>query len=401
MRVHTRFGPCATAAASLVAVALWPGIFAAATAPRWWVIAITLPLWSRIDPRDLDPRAAFVLALFLLSAAASATWSVDPAGGALDLLKLTILAGVMAGAAGLPRLAPIMVGFGWGVALSGVLALAQLAGFGPIRQPTGLFLNPEVLAETAAIPLVWAAFSRRWALAGFLAGPLVLCGSRVALLAAAVGLLAGLPWPRRAKVAAASSLIIAGALSMLMFGPGKFHSALDRMVLWGAGLLSLTWTGHGLGWWAATHPAPFQDVAHSDVLQLLVEVGPAAMLLFAFSALAMRLGRDDAPERAALAAGIMECAVSFPLHLPASGFVVAALAGWLARRSADVRVAEPAGGGDAARGVRSGGYGAGARRVGARRAGGISARPEPAADGALCARPGAAGVVHREMIRWV
>jgi hypothetical protein len=329
------------AAALLVAVAYVPGIYSAASMPRWWVMALALPVISDLDPRQLWAPVGVCLFGGLMWAAVSLAVSPDPQNGALQLLLMALLALTMIAAAGIEDVDRCVEWFGWGIAISCVLAVPQWFGWNGILQtarPAGLFLNSEILAETAAPILIWAWFKNRFALFGVMLIPLLLCHSRIAVVVAAAGLLYG--WrPRHWGLRPLLIALLANAAlaSVFVLGFGKLESGLDRMVLWGAGLLSITPGGRGLGWWASTHPGPLSEVAHSDALQLMVEVGLGSLFLLAVPIILLTRGTGDTAMRAAYVALGVEALVSFPMHLAASGFLAAVLAGHMARARADIR----------------------------------------------------------------
>jgi hypothetical protein len=350
------------AVAFMVAAAWLPVIPSGASMPRWWAMAVGLPLASPLDPRALHPLAALCLAFALgWALAASFLWSPHPHAAALEWLFLALLCLAATASAGVEEPEPVFQAFGWAVAGSSALALIQLI-LGPVPhvptaggRPAGLFLNPEVLAETAAPILVWSvkhpgAFNG--VLAALLASSILVCGSRTAWAAVAFGLL--LSWrpdPRWLRPALLAALGIACASASLALGPAKLGSGANRVVLWIAASESITPRGRGLGWWAAGHEEALTEFVHSDALEAMVALGVGALPLFAFFAFALR--RDDDGEknggklsapRCAMAALCLEAVVSFPLHTPAAGFLAFALAGSLARRRDSVRAARRAGG---------------------------------------------------------
>lgn len=340
--------------------------------PRWWVLALGLPLASRLDPRALGPLPTVLLAATLAWAlAASFLGSPHPHAAALEWLFLALLCLSAVAAAGADDLAPVLAALAWGVAASALLCVPQSLGWSPVPTsglPAGLFMSSEVMAETAAPLAAWAAATRRWPLAAVLAIPLALCGSRVAPAAAAAGLLWA--WqPRRSWIRIALALVLlaaaTAALALL-----KVDSGGTRAVLWVAAALSVTLTGRGLGWWAAAHPGPYEEFVHSDLLQAMVELGAGSILLAAFFAAALWRTKDAGP-RAALAAACLEALVSFPLHVPCAGFLAFALAGHALRRRSRVRCHGLLGGAGArARDGRAAALGGGVARR--RRPGGLA-----------------------------
>lgn len=336
------------AVAFLAAVVYVPGIYSVAGMPRWWVIAIGLPLASTLDLRALWWPITALMAGIVAWAAASVAFAPHPHAAALEavLVGITCLGAVAASNLD-DGIGDVLAGLAGGVAVSAALCVPQTLGWwSPVAQssvPAGLFYNSEVLAEVAAPLLVWAALSRRWALAIAMAVPVALCHSRVALIAGMVGLL----WAWRPRwwvwAGLGCAALAAGYAGLMWFGLSKFASAIDRLGLWITAWYSLTPLGRGIGWWAAAHPGPYEEFAHSDAIQAVIELGPAAALIAAIPALILWRGRGTLGERAAYVAICFEALVSFPLHLPVGAFLGAVLAGGLARRGAVVRAAGLAG----------------------------------------------------------
>lgn len=336
-----------------------PGIFSAASAPRWWAIAVGLPLVSTLDPRPLGP-AALLLAGALAWGAAIIPFSPYPMFSAFELFLLALLClAAVAGAGAEPeQVDACLAGLAWALAASSVVAVAQLAGWSPIEQkygrPGGTFFNAEVFALIAAPIAAWAALGRRWVLLAGSASGLLIAGSRVGALAFLAGLLFGWRGSTWVKLFLVVALAIAGAAAIVALGDAKMFTAFNRAVLWGAALYSMIPQGRGLGWWSAAWQGSYEEYVHSDVLQAMVELGFGAAFLFGavavsiFSSSKEGAKSDEAlgarARRAAFVALCAEACVSFPLHTPAAGFAFFVLAGHLARRRRPVRGDEPAGG---------------------------------------------------------
>ena len=248
---------------------------------------------------------------------------------------MAILVLTMIAAANLDDIDPVIAGLGWAVAVSSVIALGQYFEINPFDIPhfgaTGLFYNQEVLPELAAPLLVWSALRKRTILATFMFVPILLCQSRIAYAALIIGALYAwrIRWQYKASVCAIAVAVLY-SVSMEM-DAGKLTSLFARLVSWGVAYEALTPLGRGLGFWFASHPAPFEEYAHSDVLQLLVEIGFGAWFFFVAGVMIVWAGRGNTAERATFAVLCFESAVSFPLQLPATGFLAAVLAGYLAR----------------------------------------------------------------------
>lgn len=333
----------------LIGVAYLPGILSAASMPRWWAVSIGIPVLCRLDPIDLRPAIRWALFVMIGWGAVLAARSPVPLLSFFDLYTFTLLAlAMVAGASN--HADGIIVGILWGCAVSSAISIIQAAGIdtGAIgitetSSPSGLFQNREVLAETAAPLLVWAIVARRWVGATMMVIPLLLCSSRVAVFAACVGLLWAWRVPPFMRVVVGISAIAAGLGSIVLLGADKMASALSRLVLWGSSTMSLSWAGRGPGWWAETHPPGLTEFAHSDVLQAGTELGLASVGLWVIMYSAWSNADGDRAMRAAFVAGAVECAVSFPLHTPAAGFLIAVLAGHLCRDRSCVRIGKFAG----------------------------------------------------------
>lgn len=327
-----------------VTAAYFPGLLSPAYTPRWAILLIGLPLAAALDPRTIPLTLRWIVAWVLAMATVATAWaSPDPLSGWLELFYIAILCLAALAGAGLSSMTDVMRGIGVGLAVSSLLAVSQYVGlWSPVPQsssPAGLFYNSEVLAELAALVLVWSittTANRAWIIGLFALVPLVLCGSRVAVIAAACGLIYAW-WPRNPITRAAVIAVGLTALGIMVFGVGlhKMASADHRLILWGSTIMAWTQWGHGLGWFEASHP--FEGMAHSDALQVIAEVGIAGFALLAIPIIAFRRNRGTHAERACFVAVCVEVFISFPLHFPASGFLAACLAGYLVSDWAPVR----------------------------------------------------------------
>lgn len=313
----------------LVAVVYWPGILEPSTLPRWLVLAIGLPLVSRLDPRAIAPPIWGQLCAGLIYAAASVFWSPDHGEGLLQFFFLLILALAFVAAAGLESLDGVMTGLALGIGVSSALCVAQLAGWSPIMHlnvPSGLFYNREALAELAAPVAVWAILRRRWWLAVLSGFPLLVCQSRIAVLAAALGLLYAWRAALWAKLTALAFIALAASMSVWA-DASKVLSAETRIAIWRGAVKSMTLFGRGLGWFWDVSPYQY---AHSDVLQAFDELGIGALFFASIPVLIFMRQRGSRDERMVYVTASIILALSFPLHQPAAGFVFAVLSGYLA-----------------------------------------------------------------------
>jgi hypothetical protein len=334
--------------AFLVAAAYVPGLPTASAMPRWWAIALGLPLCSVLNPRALSPAVRWAWVAWLAWAAVLLVLKQHPVEGALDYLFMLLLFGAAIFGAEQESLDGVLKAMIYGLACASLMVIAQACGWPPAlanlvpqgAAPAGFFYNREILAEFAAPLAVWALVSRRWVLSVPVLIPVVLCHSRIAVLVLACGLIyAWVPhWRIRALLLSGVALVGLGAAIFL-----GIASAGLRAVLWGAAWLSITPMGHGLGWWQAAHPFPIEEFVHSDVLQAFVETGwlggacLVAIGCIAFFSGCRCAGSECRAVRAAFLGLGIECVVSFPLHTPAAGFLLACLAGFLARNGAYLR----------------------------------------------------------------
>lgn len=356
-----------------VAAAYWPGMASAAVIPRWGVIAVGVPLVSVIDPRGIPESLRWVFS-FLLAVAALATVfaSPDAMAGWLELFFIALLCVVFIAAARFESIDGLMIGLGYGLAVSSVLAVGQRLGYDfglpQSSAPAGLFYNREVLAEFAALVFVWHALKpktrrcpemhyvwgyhrirhiripefywRDYSIAAVALIPLALCQSRVAFATVIVALLY-VWWPQRWSLRIMVTVLFPPMIvfSLIAMGYDKAASADHRLIMWVTTFYSWTQFGHGLGWFAAAHPA--EELAHSDVLQVIAELGIGGFVLAAVPFIAFRNSRGGYHvERAVFVAICVEAVISFPLHFPASGFLAAVVAGFLAGRRDPVRLGE-------------------------------------------------------------
>lgn len=330
------------AIAGLLSVIYWPAIFAAPTMPRWWLIAVAVPLLCPLNIRKVDRVAAllFGAGLFWGAITIFTQWSVED--GALPFYNLIILGLVAVAAASVEDLNPTLYAMALGGALSGIVCVLQIfhISFLPMigERPTGLFYNSEVLAEFIAPVFVWAFLKKKLVLSSLLMIPLLVCQSKIALVAAAIGLILATfrnIYVRAAILVSAIVIIFAGSTLLGLHWEG---TATHRLTLWGAALFSIVPLGHGFGWWYAAHPFGYEEFAHSDVLQLLVENGLGGIFFIAIPVMVFWRGVDDKILGATFASLCFEGCVSFPIHLPATAFLVFGLAGYLSRAGARLRV---------------------------------------------------------------
>jgi hypothetical protein len=324
----------------LVAVAFIPGIMSSAYAGRWAVLALGVPLMGRIDFK-FTTAVQTALALGFGYALASLMIVHDVRGGELELGFMLITIGVMSAAAHLETLSDVMTGLCLGVGVNSVFCLFGLGGHPLVAQGSwsyaGLFYNSEVLTEFAAPLFVWALASRKWPMVALTVLPLLINGSRIAVLAAAVGLFyayRALPWKYLLGIVVTLS---AALVAVVVHRQGVVLGSVgQRIVIWLETAMAITPTGRGVGWFRSTHLA--EEFAHSDVLQALSEFGIGALCFAVVPVVAFFRKRGTNAEIAAFVVICIEGIISFPLHVPSGVFLVAIVAGYLVRDGRVVRL---------------------------------------------------------------
>lgn len=331
------------ALAFLVASVYWPTWDGGALTPRWVVFSIgVLLLWG--TPIRMTV-VHWLGGIFIVYAALSGLWSPQVWPWARDLWYLIVTAAVFCAAAEQDDLSPVYIAFAAGVALSGFLAVPEMQGWivlPNINHPAGLFGNKNYMAETAVVALVAALPQWRrwwmWPVYLGLALAIVLPRARGALLGLDVVLI--VYFFRYNTIAGAALLLATAAAGWLMLGEPSHPEAnlsntfiLRAAIAWST-LAHATWFGHGLGQFFTEFPlwTPHVTIlsqrpaeAHNEVINVLAELGlPGTVLWLGFFGLVFH--RAVGIVRLALLALLAISLTSFPLHLPATGFMVALLA---------------------------------------------------------------------------
>lgn len=339
-------GLCLGAFAFLLTVLFVPWISGAATTPRWALLSLATPLFLIFVPgRTTWTFAHLFGAVFLGWAAVTLTWTSGGYEGADVLWKLCLFAALFVCGSRLSSLQPILIGAGLGFAVNSAIVLlqwAELVQMPEVQCCAALFVNPNYLAEPAALALVGAAAYRLWWLVPGLI-PAVLAGGRGPLIAlAACG--AAWMWSRSRIGALLIAALALTACLMIATGGGHNDSAAQRVALWTDTLLGMQPLGRGLGSFYvmfpshAPHNQPIQmrpDHAHNDLLELAYETGPGVVAALAF--LAFALAGPARPERLILLGFVVEGFFDWPLHFPVPLFLAALAAGRLCRDRVPLR----------------------------------------------------------------
>jgi O-antigen ligase len=327
----------------LVAALFVPGLSGAATTPRWALLSIVVPFL--LPKRVVLTPGHWAVFLLLLWCACSLTWTADPYGGTRSLWHLVLFAGLFCAGAAMTTLRPVYIGMALGLGLSSAAAIAQY-GFGwngvdQYNMPGGLFINPNFMAEVACLVLVALVAERLW-----LYVPLVL---PAALLPQARGALLGLIcalvlWTRNRLVMGLAVAGLIGGVLWTFQGGHRIASVQERFAIWRDAAEQLRPFGNGIGSFYLLYPASAKrtdtlhqrpDHAHNDYLEAAFELGIGAGLLFAVWGFALALGRDRTAALV-LTAFLVMAVFGFPLHMPASMFLVALVAGRLCGSGASV-----------------------------------------------------------------
>lgn len=266
--------------------------------------------------------------LILPCAAVTLFWSPDALGGADDLVHIAILLSAFCLGASVKDLSMVWRGVAIGLAVSGFIAVAQLCGWEALPQavkPAGLFMNKNVLGETALVAAVAMFFSRSWWLFILAVATLLLSTSKGAIGAGI--LVAGL-WllPQRPRVA---KPLLCGVIAAVVYAfAAELPSAAVRWAGWSDVLANATLFGNGLGSFEANYPA--MQFAHSEPIQMVYELGIFSAPIFALFIYVLRDYGARKPEWFILVAVVAVSLLSFPLHMPLTGFAAALAAGHLA-----------------------------------------------------------------------
>lgn len=299
-----------------IAVAFWPGVSNVATTPKWAIAGIASACFAR-----WHTCVAFFAAYALLTV----TWAPNTydALGAYALLFVAILAFTWGYHA--DSIAGIIKGLAFGLAVSGVLAILQTAGYElPIEQgvaPSGLFFNKNIMGEAAALGFIacinWQS-TRYYAVLCLPA--LLLSQCRAAWLAVACSLfLMADKWTRL------------WMLFVIIFTVYHIYPQLtvpdsiwERLLVWQDAVQQLTFWGHGIGSYAGasidTVRARTYEM-HNDWLQMVYELGViGAAPVFAI------VVRTFGPFVLCL---FIIAFFGFPLHLPVTSWFAALVCGHL------------------------------------------------------------------------
>lgn len=298
-----------------------PNVFGWAIPTGWAYLSILLPWLVR-------PRLYPFLAWAILGLLWTPVWQQ----GVLDVWKLAVLSTVFTlGLAGARDSRSLLLGLSLGMFVSTGVAVAQLWGWNGVYfatttplVPAGLFVNPDMMGETAVLISVWLLASGLWwPLIGTLPA-VYLSHSRLALLALAVALLAWL-WDRSRWLAVAIMFLLPIVATVQQ--KTLVDSIGPRLAVWADTVDGLTWLGRGPGSFLIQYPAfathtdtmdTRPEDAHNDFLQLAFQYGLGTFLLVPILLVGLTA---PSSERFVLIAWCCIAFFSFPLAIPAEAFI--------------------------------------------------------------------------------
>jgi hypothetical protein len=310
-----------------IMTAFIPNVVGAVSPTAWAIMWLIIPIYllkCKIEMTSIH----WLGLLFLSYASLSLLWSPH---GALDLLQWFALAGVFMWSASLKDIKAIVIGSVLGLIVSDVIAIFGIDIFKLTDKPAGLFVNSNVFAETSGMILILLLTYKLWRYL-----PVVIPGLLVSSRAVVLGLsMTFLVWAwRKSKVAAISI----SALGLVVVSVIGHMSSIDaRLGIWQDTISGLTLFGHGLGSFEYLFPlySKHMDMsimrpveAHNDILQLIFELGIGVIPLLAIIFKLLKV--NDTHVYAIIFFIVVGC-FAFPLHMPITAFMVALVAGQLAR----------------------------------------------------------------------
>lgn len=322
----------------ITAVAFFVGGLDAQFTARWALMAVVPPTYFLLFRPKVDVLVVVGACLVAAAVALPALWAPDHLTAWQEAINIGILLGcTILGAAAGRELGGVWRGLAAGVAVSSVVAAAQLAGWQGIPQaiaPAGLFINKNLLAEAGAVALVAMTARREWLLAVPALAAVLMGNSRGAFgaLVVVIAFRVARSSPRTAA-AILCALAVAAGFTLALAGSG-----MERLVFWGNAVAGFTPFGNGLGSWPTNFP--YAEFAHSEPLQYLYEIGifaavPAAAMLALLGG--PQLERTYESEGMVLVLVLALGVFSFPFHMPITSLALALSAGALARDWIDLR----------------------------------------------------------------
>jgi hypothetical protein len=300
-----------------------PGWTGYAVPTGWLFLSAVLPFLLRREVyRLLNPFTVF--------AAVSLMWTASIAQGIYDLWKIALLGGAfLLGSMSIIETRRVYLGMAVGLSVSAALALAQwwtgggilFAAAGQYSRPAGLFLNPNVFGEIAALVSVGLLTSNIYWPLLWTVPSVLLSESRTGFLALVA---VGITWSANRYLSVFLAIFVA---AFVFIKPMDFLGY--RWQIWQSAYAGLTWFGRGAGSYVITSPefSGFhseimpnrEEDAHNEFLQLAYQYGLGALLLL--PVLIIVLVGPAISERYVLYAFCLIALLNFPLEVPPTGFL--------------------------------------------------------------------------------
>ncbi len=310
----------------------WSTIYGPATSPRWAFLAVSLPILLLLKYEKVNFTILHLLGLsFLVWSTLSLFWTSNVYDGLDELIKLIILAQIFVLGSYLKSLREIFIGLAVGLTCSSILVIFGVKA--------GLFVNVNILAETALIVCVGLFVYKLWWLIPGLLPSIILNGSRAAILTGAI-LFCGWIWSKSKLVSALFIATILLICIISIYYGYKIESINERLIIYSDITLGLKLFGNGLGSFFSAYPYLTSEIdtvlsrprfAHNDLLQIAFETGVIGIGLVAVIIFYMR-------QNYVFASFIAISLFSFPFHLPVTAFIAALVCGFTTREWSSVRL---------------------------------------------------------------
>lgn len=339
---------------------MWLGVLAfvvmAADAPfldqgplvlRWAILSAAAPLALLWMPR-LEVSIIHVLIAGLIGwAVITLAWSPDTAVALDAVWKMIVGALVFCIGHRTSDLRKFYIGAALGLVPSSILAIAQVIAepHDGWNVPAGLFGNSNMMGEAASLVLVGLIVRDAWAFIPAVVPAFIFAQARGAILAAVVVVAAtSRAWLIALSVVVAMLFVLPINRSMI-----DTTSLGERFIIWHDLASGLSLRGYGLGSFEiafaeiSSRPKHVALHAHNDVLELVFELGAVGTLLAVaiFGLIMLQALPGDRPVLVAL---LIEAIFGFSLHMPATAFIGAVVAGHAARGWPVLRQRERVGG---------------------------------------------------------
>lgn len=331
--------------AFVLTIAYVPFISGAATALRWIVLSIGVPvLMFCVRGVNVTTAGYFVYA-FMAWMAVCSLGSEGNYDAVAALWQMALMAGIFTLGSFVEDLGPMFRAMGFGLIAS--LIAAPFTGTQGLVGYAGLFApNPTVMGEIAALVFVGCLAWRKCWMAAWLAPILLLSKSRAAIAAIVVAGVVALwrNYPRWAFWLTCSACLIISPLTWIATSGilRKPNGAIaERLAIWSDTLAGITPFGNGLGSFYGMFPyyAELTDTlmsrpehAHSDLMEIAFEGGYLGAILAILAGSILLLRTPWSPAKFVLIALCVEAAVGFPLHQPATAFLGLLVAGFVCAR---------------------------------------------------------------------